>query len=283
MPTYARVEYRDVYPGVNLVYYGNQRQLEYDFVVGAGADPRAIKVAFIGAKRLRTDAQGDLIVQTGTGDLRMHKPLVYQEIAGVREVIPGKYVLKSVRQVGFEIASYDASKPLVIDPVLSYSSYLGGNGDDVGSGIAVDTSGNAYLFEHTASTDFPTVNPFQTSKNGGYDAFVAKLDATGSSLFYSTYLGGSSEERGNFGIALDASGNVYVSGYTTSTDFPTTPGAFQPTFGGNHDAFVVKLDPSQSGAASLVYFWGLATAASRSNRAIVVWPETPRRLASSPS
>src|SRR5437660_4007755 len=140
VPTYVKVEYRDVYPGVNLVYYGNQRQLEYDFVVSPGADPKAITLAFEGVEGMEgvaIDALGDLVLRADGSEVRLRKPFVYQEQNGQRAVIPTRYVLTAQRQVAFEVAAYDATKPLIIDPVLAYSTFLGGGGDDFGSGIAV--------------------------------------------------------------------------------------------------------------------------------------------------
>ena len=192
VPHYAKVQYKDVYPGVDLVYYGNQRQLEYDLVVEPGADPDAITLSFEGVERLHIDAQGDLLLDTPGGEVRQHKPFVYQETDGIRREIAGSYALREGDRVGFQVAAYDASKPLVIDPVLSYSTYLGGSGEDYffGGGIAVDASGNAYVTGTTSSTDFPTANPIQPTFGGGNDdAFVTKLNAAGNALVYSTYPG----------------------------------------------------------------------------------------------
>ena len=209
MPHYAKVQYKDVYPGVDLVYYGNQRQLEYDLVVAPGADPGGIALSFEGVEKLRIDAQGDLLLDTPGGEVRQHKPLVYQEVDGVRREIAGAYVLKGKQQVGFELAAYDASQPLIIDPVLSYSTYLGGSGTDFTSTIAVDTSGNAYVTGRTGSTDFPTASPFQAAFAGGTgdDVFVTKLNAAGSALVYSTYLGGTDNDLIPT-IAVDSSDNA---------------------------------------------------------------------------
>ena len=172
----------------------------------------------------------------------MHKPVNYQVVDGGKHAIPGHYVLKSRRQVGFHVATYDASRPLVIDPVLSYSTYLGGSGRESGRSIALDSSGNAYVTGSTDSLNFPrTGGTFQPAFGGGtFDVIVTKLDPAASasaSLVYSTYLGGTSHDVGS-GITVDASGNAYVTGTTISANFPTTVGAFQPTFSGVGDAFV---------------------------------------------
>jgi Bacterial Ig-like domain (group 1)/Beta-propeller repeat len=251
VPLYGKVKYEGVYPGIDLVYYGNQRQLEYDFVVAPGASPNAIRLKLEGAERLDIDARGDLVIHTARGEIRQRKPLIYQERGGTREEISGRYVLLSGRQVGFEVGPYDTAQPLVIDPTLVYSTYLGGSGAEYGTGIAVDTVGNAYVTGGTGSTNFPTTpGAFDTTSNGGgSDAFVTKLDPTGASLVYSTYLGGSGIDEGH-GIAIDTVGNAYVTGRTDSTNFPTTPLAFDTTSNGSNDTFVTKLDPA---GASLVY------------------------------
>ncbi len=267
--TYAKVEYRDVYPGVNLVYYGNNRQLEYDFVVAPGADPTAIKIAFEGADKIETNTQGDLVLRIAGGELRFHKPLVYQEVAGIRHYLAGDYVLNPQSAiphskfrnphspvVGFHVAAYDATKLLVIDPVLSYSTYLGGNSGDSGLGIAVDTAGNAYVTGYTGSPDYPVTSGSFNQSLIGFDAFVTKLNPEGSALVYSTYLGGHTFNEAT-AIAVDSRGNVYVAGDTTSLDYPITPGAFQPTYGGGgSDAFVTKLDPTGSALVYSTYLGG---------------------------
>jgi hypothetical protein len=256
VPTYARVQYTNIYPGIGLVYYGNGRQVEYDFVVGPGANPNRILLGFEGADKLEVDAQGDLVLHTTAGAIRQRKPVIYQEVGGERREIAGGYVIKGTRQVGFRVAAYDASRPLVIDPALFYSTYLGGSDFDEGLSIAVDTSGNAYVTGQTGSADFPTTpGAFQTGGPTGA-AFVTKLNPTGSGIIYSTYLGGSSFDKGA-GIAVDAAGNAYVTGETGSPDFPTTPGAFQTTLGGTGgDAFVTKLNPSGSGLVYSTYLGG---------------------------
>jgi hypothetical protein len=271
---YAKVKYGNVYPGVDLVYYGNQGQLEYDFVVQPGADPRQIALD-VGAGLvpaqgghpqgvpLRIGTDGDLVVGTDGGEVIFHKPVVYQPATynelrttngGGRQLLEGQYVLRGYNRIAFQLADYDRRRPVVIDPVLAYSTYLGGDDIDLSSGIAVDASGNAYVTGLTDSTDFPvTPGAFQTTFAACYPydcyaAFVSKLNAAGSALVYSTYLGGSSGGGGN-GIAVDGSGNAYITGGTSSRDFPTTPGAFQTVCQaeGRQSVFVTKLNAAGSG------------------------------------
>jgi hypothetical protein len=258
IPTFGRVQYAGVYPGVDLVYYSNQSQLEYDFVVKPGADASRIALNFEGADALAMDAGGDLLIKTSVGTLRQQKPAVYQEVNGERQEIESGYMLKGGGRIGFAVGAYDARRPLIIDPVLAYSTYLGGGSIDGGNGIAVDAAGNAYVTGSTASTDFPsTPGAFDTTDNANTEAFVTKLNTSGTALIYSTYLGGSSRE--NFvrgGVVVDSAGNAYVTGDTSSTDFPTTPGAFQGTNGGFEDAFVTKLNASGSALVYSTYLGG---------------------------
>jgi hypothetical protein len=255
VPTYAKVKYTGVYPGVDLVYYGNQGQLEYDFVVAPGADPKQIRLKFRGVGKLRVDEKGDLLLGSRGEEVRLEKPVVYQEVAGKKTPVEGAYVLASTNQIGFRLGEYDHGKPLVIDPLLIYSTYLGGGGGDQGNSIAIDISGNAYITGVTDSTNFPTVNALQpTNSSGSYDAFVTKLNPTGSALIYSTYLGGSGLDDGN-GIAVDASGNAYVTGRTSSTNFPTT-NALQSTLAGDENAFVTKINPTGSALVYSTYLGG---------------------------
>jgi hypothetical protein len=264
LPTYAKVKYEGIYSGIDLVYYGNQRQLEYDFIVAPGADPRRIALDVGGTKRIRRDAHGDLALQMSEGEIRWHKPVVYQERNGARQEIAARYTIRDTNRVRFEVAKYDESRPLYIDPLI-YSTYLGGSGDDGGSGIAVDSAGNAYVTGYTQSADFPTTpGVFQTVCGGGCtdgeDAFIAKINPTGSALVYSTYLGGSRGDGGS-GITVDSLGNAYVTGGTGSTDFPTTTGAFQTVCGVSSsgycfDGFVAKINPTGSALVYSTYLGG---------------------------
>jgi len=260
VPSYARVEYRDLYPGIDLVYYGNQGHLEYDLVVKPGATPGMIKLAIAGAAQPRLDARGNLLLSLHGNVVRQALPVAYQqEGRSVRRAIRTRYTLLGRHTVG----SFDRRKPLTIDPVLSYSTYLGGTGGDGGGGIAVDATGDAYVTGSTSSSDFPTTpGALETTYHGSSisfgsgDVFVTKLNATGSALVYSTYLGGGKEDDSG-GIAVDAMGDVYVTGHTYSSNFPTTPGAFAPTFGrSSSDAFVTKLNATGSALVYSTYLSG---------------------------
>lgn len=253
---YAQVEYQNLYAGVNLTYYGNQRQLEYDFTVAAGADPSQIAFHVVGAEGVSLDAEGNLVLDTSGGDVIEHAPVVYQQTAAGRQTIDGHYTLGDDGRVGFAIGNYDHKQTLVIDPILSYSTYLGGNVGDGGNAIAVDTEGHAYVTGVTLSSNFPvTFGALQTFAAGSQDAFVAKLNATGSGLVYSTYLGGRDFDQAN-AIAVDAAGNAYVAGATSSTDFPITPGAPQSTNTGTENAFVAKLNAAGSELIYSTYLGG---------------------------
>jgi hypothetical protein len=327
--TYGKVRYKNIYQGIDLVYYGNQRQLEYDFHLEPGADPAAIHLGFEGVERIEIDAAtGDLIMRLSSGEIiRQHKPVLYQEVGGTRRAVAGRFVLRGDGQVGFEVDAYDKSRALIIDPVLVYATYFGGDGEEATAGIAVDSTGsvyvtgrfitspgfpvtpnafqktqnstngngevfitkftpdgagivystllggsssetstgialdsagNAYVVGWTDSPDFPVRNGFQSTPRGS-DPFMTKLNATGSDLLYSTFLGGSGSLDFGTDIAVDASGNAYITGDTGSTDFPVTPGAYRTTHvrilepTGEEDGFVAKLNTNASGAASLVY------------------------------
>ncbi|PYT10399.1 MAG: hypothetical protein DMF60_00210, partial [Acidobacteria bacterium] len=258
VPSYSRVEYGNVYRGIDLVYHGDRGELEYDFKVAPGADPAVIRLGFEGADKIEIDSGGELVASVADGEVRQRKPMVYQETGGTRQVIPSRFVLlgdqtsignpQSVirnRTLGFEIGAYDKTRPLIIDPVLAYSTYFGGGGNEEGNSIAVDSAGNVYVTGFTDSINFPLANASQTNLGGGQqDAFVVKLDPTGTRLMYSTYIGGNGQDNGT-SIAVDHSGNAYVTGFTDSTNFPLR-NSLQPTKSGNVNAFVVKLDSAGS-------------------------------------
>ena len=245
IPSFTRVRYAQVYPGIDMVYYGDQRRLEYDFVLAPGANPDTIQMAFGGIEDFEINRMGELVLRTKQGNIRQSKPVAYQEANGVKEEVSVSYVPTGVDHVGFHVGAYDPTRPLIIDPVLTYSTYLGGSGFDQGYAIAVDSLGNAYVTGQTAAIDFPTTpGAFQTNYGGG-DAFVTKINPSGSALVYSTYLNGAS---GN-GIAVDSAGNAYVTGEAETTNFPTTPSAFQTAPMG-FDTFITKLNAAGS---ALVY------------------------------
>jgi hypothetical protein len=319
---YADVAFKNTYRGIDLVYHGDQQQLEYDFVVKPGASPGAIRLAFDGTQGKSLDVHGNLVLHTSGGDLVEHAPVAYQTINGVRHAVASRFVLGRDGHVGFQVGRFDHGQPLVIDPVLSlsystfiggtrgeygnavavdaagnayltgmtygtgfpkttgafqskpgggwdayvvkinpnlsgsaslvYSTFLGGSDDETGRGIAVDTAGDAFVIGTTRSTNFPTMKAFQASNGGGRDVFVAELNPSGSKLLDSTYLGGSGDDIGQ-GIAVDTAGNAYVTGYTYTSGFPTTAGAYQTSVTGAGAAFVAKINPSLSGTGSLVY------------------------------
>lgn len=257
VPGFAAVRYTEVFPGIDLKYYGVQGRLEYDFIVRPGADPAAIALAIRGAQRVALERDGHLALDLDGERLTMQRPVIYQDLAGGRRMVPGGYVLQGAEQIGFRVAAYDRSRPLIIDPVLSYSTYVGGSGAEGLGGVAVDAIGNAYITGTTDSTDFPTQGPAQPSNSGGFDIFIAKVNPTGSALVYATYLGGGGSETGT-DIALDGLGHAYVTGHTTSTDFPAV-NAFEDTFQGGAntgDAFLAKLSPDGSTVLYATYVGG---------------------------
>lgn len=261
VPQFSKVRRAGVYDGVNQLFYGNQNELEYDFIVSPHADYKQIKMEFRGARRVAIDERtGELVIHAdGGSEFRQRKPFIYQETNGERKEIAGGYRINESgrkRTVSFEIGEYDASLPLVIDPTLVFSTYLGGSSDDAGEVVAVDSQGNAYIAGSTLSLNFPTQNALQKSKNNSrYVAFVTKFNPAGNSLVYSTYLGGSLYEDCN-GIAVDASGNAYLFGTTGSSNFPTTSSAFQATLKGKYDTFVAKLNANGNALVYSTYLGG---------------------------
>ena len=293
IPTFGAVNYQNVYPGVNLVYLGNQQQLEYDFDVAPGSDPGAIRIQFTGADSLSLDAGGNLQIGAGGGAVQMDKPVVYQTIGGAQKDVDGNFVLLGNDQVGFQVGAYDRTQPLVIDPTVVYGTYLGGTGLDYGYGITADSAGDAYVVGTSLSTDFPTgqnvttvTNPNTGKPTGttgtgpsfiqqflapgviGREAFVAKFDPNGQKLLYSTFLGGKtvapgapSADNEGFGIAINNAGSAYVTGSTDTPDFPVSASAFQPqlpagVFGAVTAAYMTELTPDGTGVLYSTYLSG---------------------------
>ncbi|KAF0247421.1 MAG: hypothetical protein FD167_3179, partial [bacterium] len=259
LPTYHKVKYSEVYPGIDAVYYGNQQQIEYDLILKPGADPKqiSIKMDASNSAPLEIDTEGNLVIQTDQGKLLKHKPIIYQEIEGEKQIIAGNYQLQGSNLIGFELGDYDTTKPLVIDPVFVYSTYFGTTDSERGYGITVDKVGNIYITGETISTTFPLKNPIQTKGgDSSLEIFVTKLNSTATEILYSTYLAGNDTDRG-FALLVDPQGNTYVTGETYSTDFPTVS-PVQAKGGGetNIDAFLVKISPEGNKLLYSTYFGG---------------------------
>ncbi|HLH52927.1 MAG TPA: SBBP repeat-containing protein [Verrucomicrobiae bacterium] len=269
VPVFAQVRVSSLYPGIDLVYYGNHQQLEYDFTIAPQADAHAIKMRFEGVDKLTIAPTGELVIKLGDLELRQHTPVIYQVIRGVRHEVSGGYSLVDSRTAGFKLGPYDREWPLVIDPVFSYSTYFGGNAGDTGLAIKVDKNGAVYLAGETLSTQFlpaATGSPVQSQMHGGFntgDAFVAKLDNTGSKLIYFTYLGGAGDD-GAYDLAIDGLGNAFVTGFTVSPDFPMR-NAIYPRISGQPDntfnlypvdAFVAELNTNGTALVYSTYLGG---------------------------
>ncbi|MFQ5481774.1 MAG: SBBP repeat-containing protein [Nitrospinaceae bacterium] len=258
LPTYSRIRYPDLYPGVDLLVYGDRGKPKYDFIVHPGAHPSIIRLAYAEVEGLSLDPAGNLHLKTTAGEVTQPAPVIYQEIGGVRVLRSGRYVLHGNRGVGFEMDAYDAAHPLVIDPIIverTYATFFGGMNTEIGASLTLDSGGNIYLAGQTQSTDLPTQNPLQGGFGGGAsDAFVAKLNAQGDTLVYATYLGGSRLDEA-LAIGLDASGQAYVTGRTDSTDFPTR-NPVQGSLKSKDDAFVAKLSADGSGLVFSTYLGG---------------------------
>ena len=268
IPTSKAVQYKDLYEGIDLKIYGNERRIEYDFVVSPGAEVSQIRLKYENVKSSEIDPSGDLVIQTDFGKFEHVKPVCYQLIDGRRSVVSGEYARVEDNTFSIAVDEYDPEFELVIDPmVLTYSTYLGGDGFDSGHDIAVDSAGCAYVTGQTTSTDFPLQGPIYTDPNSGEEnIFVTKFNAAGTGLLYSTYMGGatcvgSSDENAS-GIAVDSSGNAYVCGYTNTTDFPTV-NAYQSDlipskdFGiMDGDAVVFKLNATGSALLYSTYLGG---------------------------
>ncbi len=275
---YSRVKYESVYEGVDLVYYGNGQRLEYDFLVAPNSDPNQIKLKFSGVKSAKIEKEsGDLLLETEGGTLRQHAPIVYQNVDGERRKIAGSYAIQNSKSkvqnskeksfsVSFDLGEYDKSKELIIDPILAYGSYLGGTVFDEGRAITVDAQGNAYVVGTSASLNFPTTAgvvkpamlPATNANQYWYDAFVTKVNPAGTALVFSTYFGGRNGSETGSGVAVDAGGNVLISGTTMASDLPTV-NAYQTTFGGTDDAFAAKLNSTGSAILYSTYLGGNST------------------------
>ncbi len=284
VPSYREVFYRGLYPGVDLVYRATAQGVKYELRLAPGADWGAITLSYDGADALDVGENGDLRIRTPLGQVRDTAPFAYQG----DDIVSCSFTLRSRLAFGLGCVGVDESRPLIIDPLL-HSTFLGGLSDEEAYSIAVDASGSAYVTGYTNSTDFPTTpGAFNTTLDGFYDVFVTKLDPTGSGIVYSSYLGGSDNEGWQESIAVDASGSAYVTGYTSSTDFPTTPGAFDTTFDGGGDAFVTKLNATGSGLVYSTFLgggsddWGASIAVDATGSAYVTgytfstdFPTTP--------
>jgi uncharacterized repeat protein (TIGR01451 family) len=267
IPQFSRVRYENIYPGINLVFYGNHGKMEYDFQVAPGSDPSQAELQFEGSKRIELQ-DGNLILHAQSGSVRLQAPHIYQRLGKHEEPVAGRFQMRAANRVGFAIGSYDHSRELVIDPVLDYSTYFGGSGDEHSTSIAVDGGGNIYLSGSTTSTDLVTshtvsTTPFQAALSGTQDVYVLKINAAGTSIGYLTYLGGTGTET-SAGIAVDASGDAYVAGTTSSANFPTTPtNAYQAvplaTSTGTSHVFVTALSSDGSALNYSSYLSGTGT------------------------
>lgn len=255
IPHYAKVKYQEVYPNIDLIYYSNSEQLEYDLILYPGANPKDIKVQFDGVDKIKVEDNGDLLLKSGDNELRKYKPVIYQEdVNGTKKVINGSYVVNEQEEVSFYLDSYDQSKPLVIDPAFAYSTYLGGSLNDFGLDITVDKENNVYVTGLAGSTDFPITQGSLQPSSGG-TAFVSKLNSSGNGVIYSTYIGGKNSGATSSSIVVDDAENVYITG-NAGDGFPTTVGAFQKSCGGFLDAFVAVINPKGNSLLYSTYLGG---------------------------
>jgi hypothetical protein len=255
IPVFRNIVYHSVYPGIDLRYRGNPDRLEYDFELAPGADPQAISLRFEGVSQVSVSPRGELVITTAWGDLVEQPPQVFQQKGDQRIAISGEYATNGFGSLGFKLGNdYDPSLPTVIDPVLTYSTYLGGAANDIGRGIIVDSSGAVFITGSTGSVNFPTVGAYDPSQNGLNDVFVTKLSPNGQLVGFSTFVGGSGSDEGT-SVALTPSGNIIVAGHTGSSDFPTV-GAYDGTANGGIDAFVVEIDAAGNNLLYAGYLGG---------------------------
>lgn len=254
VPRYGEVRYTGVYPGVDTVWYGNEGELEYDFVVAPGADPGQIAMRFDGARDIAIDATGNLVLDTAAGPVVQKRPIAYQVVDGARRTVDAAYRVLADGAIGFATGAFDAALPLVIDPVLGYSTYLGGDGQDESAEMAVDDAGNTWISGLTNSVEFPWDMGNDSEFSGGaFDAYVCRFTANGG-IPTCAYIGGSGED-GAWGLAIGPDGKAYVSGYTFSADFPTVDPA-QATPGGHADAFLLRINATADGLDFSTYYGG---------------------------
>jgi hypothetical protein len=270
-PVYGKILYRNLYPGIDMTYGEAGRRIKSEFLLAPGADPSLIRLEY--SANTAIGPEGELLVRGENIEAREEAPFAYQESEAGRITVPSRYKLLGDNTVGFELDSYNHALPLVIDPVLSYATYLGGSGLGAVTALAVDSSGNLYVTGWTEAVDFPVVAPVQAANKGGVDVFIAKLNPTGTALIYATYIGGRSDDR-PAGIAVDASGEAYITGSTSSADFPLTAPA-QATLSGGRDAFALKLNPGGTALLYSTYLggsnsdWGTAIAIDTSGNAYI--------------
>jgi hypothetical protein len=254
VPLFSRVRFPSVYKDVDLLYYGSQQHLEYDFVIRPGGEPQSISFAVDGASSATVVQSGDLVLQTGSARAVLHRPIAYQIVNAQRHDVTASFLPLGGSSFGIRVARYDHKAPMIIDPVLAYSTYLGGSDDEGIFGIGFDDDGNIYVAGETSSLDFPQKGGIQNRLGGNYDAFVSKFDPQGANLIYSTYLGGANYDHA-IGIQVDEYGSVYLAGVTQSPDFPVEH-ARQPALAGAANGFVAKLSPSGSELVFSTYLGG---------------------------